>query len=172
MTGGDLAVLAVTLALVIAGFVFLRPLCLRLLSDHVGSGALARHLGRGHSTREPRSSTRRPESPPADAAAVALSVVMCVLAVIVWLENPFAALLLVPALHLWLWLAQPGARSRRWGVVALLLIAVVPGVLVLIYYANAYGCRRSVLAWSLALMPGGALPIVAALCWASRSGVL
>ena len=172
LTGGDLAVLAFTLVLVIASFVFLRPLCLRLLSDHVGSGRLARHLGRAQSALEPPSSTRRPESPPADAAAVALSVVMCVLAVIVWLENPYSALLLVPALHLWLWLSQPGARSRRWSVVALLLIGVVPGVLLLLYYAIAYHLSPLGLAWSLALMPGGPLPIVVAVCWSVALGCL
>ena len=172
LTGGDLAVLAVTLALVVAGFVFLRPLCLRLLSEHVGSGRLTRHLGRGRSAREPSSSARRPDSPPADAAAVALSVVMCLLTVIVWLENPYSALLLVPALHLWLWLSQPGARSRRWGVVALLLVAVVPGVLLLLYYAIAYQLSPLGFAWSLALMPGGPLPIVAAVCWTVALGCL
>jgi len=95
-----------------------RPLCLRLLA----------RLGEG---------SRRPESPAADAAAVSLSVVMVVLAIVVWVLNPFAALLLVPALHLWLWLAQPRARSSRWFVLLALAIAIVPGVLVLIYYANA-----------------------------------
>ena len=50
--------------------------------------------------------------------------------------NPFAALLLVPALHLWLWLAQPGVRSRRWSIALLLLVGIAPGVLVLFYYAK------------------------------------
>ena len=172
LTGGDVAVLAVTLALVIASFVFVRPLCLRLLSEHVGSGRLARHLTRGLSAQDRRGSARRPESPPADAAAVALSVVMCALSVVVWLENPYSALLLVPALHLWLWLSQPGARSRRWGVAALVLIGVVPGMLLLLYYAIAYQLSPLGFAWSLALMPGGPLPIVAAVCWTVALGCL
>ena len=115
---------------------------------------------------------RRPESPAADAAAVALSVVTCVLTLVVWVLNPFAALLLVPALHLWLWLAQPGARSRRWSVALLVLLAAVPAVLVLVYYANAYGLSPVGLAWSLALMTGGALPVVTALCWSVALGCL
>ena len=47
-----------------------------------------------------------------------------VLAVVVWVLNPFAALLLVPALHTWLWLAQPGARAHRWSMALLLVKAI------------------------------------------------
>ena len=151
-TSGDLAVMLVVLALVVVSFVFVRPLCLRLLGRQLPGGG------------------RRPESPAADAAAVALSVVLCVLTLIVWVLNPFAALLLVPALHLWLWLAQPGARSRRWSIALLLLVGIAPGVLVLFYYGNAYGLSPLSLAWSLALMPGGAMSVVAALCWAVALG--
>ncbi len=161
LSSGDAVLLAVVLAVVIVSFVFLRPLCLRLLGRYSGSGR-----------RVESPVGRRQDSPAADAAAVALSVVMCVLSVILWVLNPYAALLLVPALHLWLWLAQPGARRRQWGVWALLLFAVVPGVLVLIYYAIAYHLSPLGLAWSLALMPGGPLPVVVALCWTVALGCL
>jgi hypothetical protein len=152
-TSGDVVVLVVVLLLMVASFLFLRPLCLRMLTRLSGAG-------------------RRPESPAADAAAVALSVVMCVLTVIVWLLNPFAALLLVPALHLWLWLAQPGARSRRWALIALVVIGIVPAALILFYYANAYGLSPVGLLWSLALMMGGALPIITCLYWSIALGCL
>lgn len=153
LTGGDVAVLLVVLALVILSFVFLRPVCLRAL------------------TRLPELG-RRPVSPAADAAAVALSVVTCVLTLVIWVRDPFAAVLLVPALHLWLWLAQPGARSHRWSAALLVLLAAVPAVLVLAYYANSYGLSPVGLAWSLALMTGGALPVVTALCWSVALGCL
>ena len=152
MTGGDLAVLLVIAALVVASFALLRPLCLRLLAQQLPESA------------------RRPESPAADAAAVALSVVLCVLAIVLWVLDPFAALLLVPAMHVWLWLAQPGARAHRWSMALLLLVGVVPLALVLFYYANAYGLSPLALAWSLALLPGGAMSIVMALCWALAHG--
>ncbi len=161
LSTGDAVLLAVVLALVIVSFIFLRPLCLRLLGRYSGSGRRAESPG-----------GRRQDSPAADAAAVALSVVMCALTLILWVFNPYAALLLVPALHLWLWLAQPGARRRQWGVWALLVTAVVPGVLVLLYYAIAYHLSPLGLAWSLALMPGGPLPIVIALCWTIALGCL
>jgi hypothetical protein len=152
LTGGDLAVLLVVAALVIASFALLRPLCLRLLA------------------RQLPESGRRPESPAADAAAVALSVVLCLVAIVLWVLDPFAALLLVPAMHMWLWLAQPGARAHRWSMALLLLIGVVPLALVLFYYANAYALSPLALAWSLALLPGGAMSIVIALCWALALG--
>jgi hypothetical protein len=152
MTGGDLAVLLVVLGLVVASFLFLRPRCLRLLAQKLPE------------------SGRRPETPAADAAAVALSAVLCLLAVIVWALNPFAALLLVPALHMWLWLAQPGARARRWAMALLLAGGVAPIALVLFYYANAYQLSVSGLVWSLALLPGGAMSLVSALGWALALG--
>ncbi len=153
-TSGDVAVMLVVLALVVVSFVFLRPLCLRMLAQQLPE------------------SGRRPASPAADAAAVALSVVLCLLTLVVWALNPFAALLLIPALHLWLWLAQPGARSRRWSIALLLLVGLAPGVLLLFYYANAYGLSLLALAWSLALMPGGAMSVVAALYWSVALGCL
>jgi hypothetical protein len=152
MTGGDLAALLVVAALVLASFVFLRPLCLRLLAQQLPE------------------SSRRPESPAADAAAVALSVVLCLLAIVLWVLDPFAALLLVPAMHMWLWLAQPGARAHRWSMALLLLVGVVPLALVLFYYANAYSLSPAALAWSLALLPGGAMSIIVALCWSLALG--
>jgi hypothetical protein len=153
ISGADGAVLGVILLAMVLSQVFVRPFCLR---------ALARMTA----------VTQRPESPAADAAAVALSVVMCVLTVVVWLLNPFAALLLVPALHLWLWLAQPGVRSNRLVVAALLLIAILPAVLIAIYYGIAYGLSPIALVWSIALMIGGAMPIVVALCWMIALGCL
>ncbi|HET9104736.1 MAG TPA: hypothetical protein VFN55_15390, partial [Solirubrobacteraceae bacterium] len=151
-TGADVAVLLVVLAIVVAGFVLLRPSCLRLLAQQLPG------------------SPRPPQSPAADAAAVALNAVLCALAIVVWLVNPFEALLLVPALHTWLWLAQPGARGHRWVVALLLLGGVVPVGLVLFYYANAYGLSPVALAWSLALLPGGAMGIGTAVGWAVALG--
>lgn len=153
-TGGDIATLLVILALMVAAFLFLRPLCLRLLA---GLGA----------------DERRPEGSPADAAGVALSVVMCVLTLIVWAINPFAAALLVLALHLWLWLAQPELRAHRVGVVVLTLLGLVPAVLVVFYYAQALGASPLGLLWTGALLvAGGGMPIVAALYWSVALGCL
>ena len=61
----------------------------------------------------------------------ALLLVLCAVAFVVWLVNPFAALLLVPALHLWLPIYAPGvATAPRRAALALVAIGLVPLVLV------------------------------------------
>jgi hypothetical protein len=153
-TGGDVATLLVVTALVVVAFFILRPLCLRMLAGMGGD-------------------ERRPEGAPADAAGVALSLVMCSLTLIVWLLNPFAALLLVPALHLWLWLAQPGVRAHRVAVVLLMLLALVPAGLVVYYYWQALGLSLGGLIWDGALLvAGGGMSLVAALYWSLALGCL
>jgi hypothetical protein len=153
LSGADTAVLGLVVFLVVVTFVFARPLCLRALL----------HLSEAD---------RRPESPAADAAAVALSVVMCLLALVMWAINPFAALLLVPALHLWLWLAQPSVRAHRLTVAMLLLVAIVPPILVAVYYLIAYDLSPINLLWSVVLMTGGSMPITTAIVWSVALGCL
>jgi hypothetical protein len=155
VTTGDVVVLVVILGLMALAFVFLRPLCLK------GVNALVSGAGGG----------RRPESPAADAAAVALTLVMTVIAVVIWALNPFSALLLVPALHLWMWLAQPAVRTRRWVLLVLLAVPLLPVLAVLIYYADAYGLTPVDLVWSGVLMvAGGAMPLLAAVYWTLTLG--
>ena len=48
--------------------------------------------------------------PDRDAAGLAALLVLLVVAVVVWLENPYTALLMVPALHLWLIVVAPELR--------------------------------------------------------------
>jgi hypothetical protein len=145
VTAADVAVMFVVLLLLGLSFWQVRPMCLRLVRRVVPVN-------------------RAPESPPADAAAVALTLVMCVIALIVWLINPYTALLFVPALHLWLWLAQPGLRSGRIAVVTVALAALLPAVPILIYYFVAYGLTPWGMLWSMVLMvAGGAMPPLVAL---------
>ncbi len=153
LSSGDAAVLGIVVFVILVTFVFVRPLCLRALlrlSD----------------------ADRRPESPAADAAAVALSIVMCVLTLVMWAINPFAALLLVPALHLWLWLAQPSVRAHRLTVALLLAIAILPPILIAIYYLDVYGLSPINLLWSIVLMTGATMPITTAVVWSIALGCL
>jgi hypothetical protein len=137
-----MAILAVIL---VGSFALLRPLCVRL----------AARL---------RPTRTRPETPSGDAAAISLMVILCLVALILWVGNPFTALLLVPALHLWLWLAQPGVRTRRWLMVGLGLAGLVPAALVVGYYVHAFHLTPIGLVWSGMLMVlGGALSPLAGL---------
>jgi hypothetical protein len=65
-------------------------------------------------------------------AAAALALTLAVAALAVWIVNPFAALLLLPAFHLWLLVtASPTAPRRPLGVVLVLLGILLPVALAL-----------------------------------------
>ena len=59
-------------------------------------------------------------NPAAGAAGAAVGAIVCGVALLVWVTNPYAAALLVPAAHLWLFLGAPQTRMRgAWGWLAL-----------------------------------------------------
>jgi hypothetical protein len=97
---------------------------------------------------------------------VALPLVMCVVTLTVWIANPFAAALVVPALNLWMWAIAPDLGLPRSVRAGLLVLGIVPPVLILGYYALTLGVGPVGLAWSLVLMvAGGHLGLLAALEW-------
>ncbi|HTX08498.1 MAG TPA: M28 family peptidase [Solirubrobacteraceae bacterium] len=99
-------------------------------------------------------------------AASAFLLVMCVVALFIWVENPFAAALLVPALHAWMWIVAPEDRLRTPWLVLLFLIGLVPGALAVYYYAAVLGLGPATGAWNAVLMlAGGDVSLVAALEW-------
>jgi hypothetical protein len=151
MTGGDTAVLASVGAVIVVGFLWVRPLLVRVLSRPLRGGA-------------------RPESPPADGAGVALSVVMCALALAMWIVNPFSAAMLAVALHAWIWLAQPELRARRPLVLALPLIGIIPALAVFLYYIGAYGLSPLEFIWSVTLMVAGGQLIGMGIYWCLALG--
>ena len=68
----------------------------------------------------------------AGAAGAAVGAIVCAVALLVWLVNPYAAALLLPAAHLWLFLGTPQTRLRgAWGWIAL-AAGLVPIALVLV----------------------------------------
>ncbi len=93
--------------------------------------------------------------PSAPGAGVALMLVVSVAAVLLWLLNPYTALLTVPAVHLWLLgcLTDP-PPPRRWRV-ALVALAALPLLLVAIYYLFALDLNPLAGAWYLLLLVVG-----------------
>ncbi len=93
--------------------------------------------------------------PSAPGAAVALMLVVSVAAVLLWLLNPYAALLAVPAVHLWLLacLTDP-PPARRWRL-TLVAAGAVPLLLVTIYYLFALDLDPLGGAWYLLLLVTG-----------------
>lgn len=69
-------------------------------------------------------------APSSPGAAAALAVVLTLVALAVWIVNPFAALALVPAFHLWLVVTGASVPPPRGLGVALVVAGVVPVVLI------------------------------------------
>lgn len=107
----------------------------------------------------------------ADGALPGLVVVMCAATFAVWLRNPYAALLLIPALHLWPWAVNSELRIPLPGRVALVAVGLVPAALIVIYYAHGLGYGPLGLAWEGALMLAGhGVGAVAAIEWCVVAG--
>jgi hypothetical protein len=124
------AVAAIALALVLAWLV-LRPV-------------VARALGGGRSGGEPRAGP-----------AIAVLLVLCGLAAVVWLDNPYAAAVLVPATHAWLVLAAPELRLRRGPALLLVAAGLVPLGLVALSFMGQLGAGPGAYAWWLTLLVAG-----------------
>jgi hypothetical protein len=113
-----------------------------------------------------------------DAAGLALPIVLLGIAVLVWVFNPFTALLLVPALHLWLLLASPelrssGRRSHRLGLLALVALGLVPLALLADLYARQFGLDPAqAIHASVLLFAGGWFTIPALVLWCLAFGCL
>ncbi|HUA74800.1 MAG TPA: M28 family peptidase [Solirubrobacteraceae bacterium] len=110
----------------------------------------------------------RPES---DAAGVGALLVLLALAVVVWIANPLAALLLVPALHVWLLIVSPELRPRPPLALALVLAGLLPALLLVAFYADQLGLGPGRVAWmAVLLLAGGHVGAPAALMWSIALG--
>jgi hypothetical protein len=110
-----------------------------------------------------------------DPAATGLSLLLVLLAVdaAVWLVNPFAALLALPALHLWLLLAAPELRPARVPALGLVAFGLAPLALLIAFYAHQLGLGFGDVAWmAVLLLAGGYVGLGAALLWSIAFGAV
>lgn len=113
-----------------------------------------------------------PLRPSPDAGAVALMLVLVALCLLVWLVNPFACLLLVPAAHACLLACSSAGRRRLLAPLALAL-ALVPLAALLAVYASDLALGPGGLAESaVLLLAGGQVGLLAALLWSLALGCL
>jgi len=106
------------------------------------------------------------DDPASPGAAAALLLVLCVVTLLIWVENPFAAALLVPALHLWMWIVAPERRPAAPLALLLFAAGLVPGLLAAVYYAAALGLGVAPAAWNAVLMlAGGSMSVIRAIEW-------
>ncbi|MHB1537759.1 MAG: M28 family peptidase [Solirubrobacteraceae bacterium] len=110
---------------------------------------------------------------PAEGGVAALFVASA-LAIVVWIVNPYAALLLVGALHIWpLALCPENAPSSRAQRVALALLALAPIAVLLAYYAETLRLGAvGLLLSGLLLLGGGQIGWAGALLWSVALGLL
>jgi hypothetical protein len=113
----------------------------------------------------------------AGSLAAASGAVLCTVAGVVWAVNPYAAALLLPAAHLWLFAAGPQTRLRGWRGVAALTAGLVPFALVALHYAQALRLDPLGLAWMAVLSAASgqlslAVAVVAATVVACLAGLL
>lgn len=126
---GTLVALTLVLAL---SWVALRPLLLR------AAGARARLADAG-----------------APGAGMGVLLVAVPAAAVVWAVNPHAALLLAPALHLWLVALSPELPLRGWPAVVLVVLSLLPLPLVWLANAGGLGLDAAQSAWLAVLLVGG-----------------
>jgi hypothetical protein len=109
--------------------------------------------------------------PQDDAFGLAMLVVLLGVGAVVWAVNPYAALLIVPALHLWLPLVDPELRPPRPAALALAAVALVPLALLLAFYARALGVGPGGIAWyAVLLLAGGHIGLPAVVLWSLACG--
>lgn len=117
-----------------------------------------------------------PLRPSADGAGLAVLFVLLAVALLTWIFNPFACLLLISALHLWLVAIGPGrrpepqARALAYGAIAL---GALPLLLLAIAYARELGLSVGGLAENAVLtLAGGQLGLLGVLLWSAALGGL
>ncbi len=126
-------------------------------------GALVRRLGWG-------------VRPDPDAAGLPMLLVLLAIGVVAWVGNPYAALLALPALHLWLLLAAPdrlqiGQPARRLVLLALVALGVLPLALLIAFYAHQLGLGAGDVAWTgVLLLAAGHVGLGGAILWSVAFG--
>jgi hypothetical protein len=109
--------------------------------------------------------------PDSDAAGIAMLIVLLAVCLAVWAADPFTALLLVPALHLWLLVVSPELRGRPPAALSLVALGLAPLALVVAFYAHQLGLDPGQVAWTaVLLLAGGYVGIPAAILWSLAFG--
>jgi Peptidase family M28 len=106
-----------------------------------------------------------------EAAGVAALLVLALVGWLVWALNPFAALLLVPALHAWLLIVSPELRPRPSVALALVAIGLLPLAGLITFYAHDLGLGLGQLLWTgVLLFAGGHVGIAGSVVWSIALG--
>jgi hypothetical protein len=124
---------------------------LAVLGGVAAAMALALLLGRYLAGRPDRSLI----TPAGPGPAVAVVVVLSVASLALWLVNPYAGLVVVPAAHLWMLAVLSSAQPRRRVRALLLALGALPVLLVTLYYLIALSMDPLSGAWYLLMLVTG-----------------
>jgi hypothetical protein len=109
--------------------------------------------------------------PDGEVAGLSLLLIALAVTLVVWVANPFTALLFLPALHLWLLLASPELRPRRGLALGLVALGLAPLAMLIAFYAHQLGLGIGTLAWTaLLLLAGGHVAFGGAVLWSVALG--
>jgi hypothetical protein len=162
----NLAALASVLVLLALSWFGLRPWLLRLLGIETGFRPAIAASADLRATSPSASGDLRTTSPGGGGAATAIVLVLCVATLAVWIGNPYASLLLIPALHLWLLAMAPEMHLRRALALALWALGLAAPLLVAYAYGRQFGLGPLGLAWMVTLLvAGGGLSLLTVLVW-------
>lgn len=110
----------------------------------------------------------RPDTP---GAGGALLLVLCAVALVLWVRNPYAAALLIAPVHLWLLAAASRAPVPRLARVAIVVLALVPAALAAAAVGRQLGYGAGDFAWTLVvLVAGGGIGPLSWLTWSVVAG--
>ena len=105
------------------------------------------------------------------AAGVIIVLVATAVAIVMWIANPYAAALLIPALHVWLFALAPDLRMPRWTRMTIAALGLAPIALVALGLARSLGLGVVDAAWELLLLAaGGHMSVGSVLLWSLVAG--
>jgi hypothetical protein len=109
--------------------------------------------------------------PGSEGAGIAMMLVLLAVTALVWAINPYTALLLLPAAHIWLLIVSPELRPRPPVALALVAAALAPLALLFAFYAHQLVLGPGQLvSMTLLLFAGGHIGMFAALLWSLALG--
>jgi hypothetical protein len=114
--------------------------------------------------------------PDPDVAGLSMLLVLLPVGVIAWLGNPFTALLVLPAAHLWLLFAVPerlalGPAAGRLVSLVLVALGLLPLALLIVFYAHQLGLGVGDVAWTgVLLLAAGPVGFFGAVLWSLAFG--
>lgn len=108
----------------------------------------------------------RKQEPDAAGAVVAVGLTTVVIAGALWVGNPYAAALVVPAAHLWFWALTPDLRLPRLASLAVVVLALAPLLVVGFVDGRTFGLDLPQSAWFWTLLvAGGHIPVGSWVLW-------